>query len=118
MKKFWRVYRWIYLSAILFGIFYNALNPIEIETELTSAKYVIAYIIASLFWLIPAIGLFLYSFNKRRFIIIWKVLFVYFSYSFVVMLIEVFQTGGFPVLLPFHAIALIGLFLYAFTKTK
>lgn len=117
MRKFWKVYSWIYLGAILFGIFYNIIvKPIKIEIELTPTKYVIAYILASLFWLIPAIGLFLYSLNKRKFIILWKLLCIYFAYDFAVMFIEVLKTGAVPVLLPFHTIALVGLFLYSFTK--
>ncbi len=116
MRKFWKIYSWIYLGATLFGIFYYVVNPIELETELTPIKYFIAYILASLFWLIPAGGLFLYSFNKRKFIILWRLFFVYFVYNFAVMLIEVFKTGAFPLLLPFHAVALVALFLYSFTN--
>lgn len=116
MKKFWKTYSWIYLGALVFGIFYNVMKPIKIKTELTPTQYIIAYILASLFWLIPAIGLFLYSFNKRKFIILWKLLFIYFAYDFAVMIIEVLKTGSIPLLLPFHTVALVGLFLYSFTR--
>ncbi|MDD5174085.1 MAG: hypothetical protein PHV48_04595 [Candidatus Omnitrophica bacterium] len=110
------IYSWIYLGATLFGIFYYALHPIKISIDTSQAEYWIAYILTSLIWLIPVVGLFLYSFNKRKFIIFWRLYFVFFVYSFVVMLIELYKNGEFPITLSFNAIALVGLFLYSFTK--
>jgi len=119
VRKFWKVYRWIYLGAVLFGIYhYAVINPVETTIELSQTKYIIAYILASLFWLIPAIGLFLYSLNRRTIIIFWKLYCVYFIYNVISMTAGFFKTGKFPVLLPFHAIALVGLFLYSFTKNS
>ena len=118
MKKFWKIYSWIYLGAILFAIFYYALKPIRISGDVSHSNYIIAYVLVSISWLIPVIGLFLYSFNKKIITIFWKFFFVYFCYNFITMLIEFYRSGEFPILLPFHAIALVGLFMYSFTDTK
>lgn len=126
MKKFWKIYSWIYLGVMIFGLVYYMQNSADITIELSRIKYIIAYVIAyviayiiiALLWSIPVVGLFLYSFNKRKFMIFWRLYFIYFIYRIAVMLIEVYKTGKFPSLLPFHAIALVGLFLYSFTHPK
>lgn len=116
MKKFWKIYSWIYLIVILYGIFSYALTPITMKTELTKIQFVIAYSIASLFWLIPVVGIFLYSFDKQKFMLFWKIYFIFFGYNIVLMFVDFFKAGKLQFLLPFHVIALVGLFLYSFTK--
>lgn len=116
MNKFWKIYSWIYLGAILFAVVYYALNPFEKAEGTSQTSYNIAYFIVSLHWFIPVVGLFLYSFKKRKIIVFWRLYFIYMAYNGITQLIEIFQTGQVPVLLPFHTIALVGLFLYSFTK--
>jgi len=117
-KVQWKIYSWIYLVMLLYVILLEWLHPIKIETELTPIQYSIVYVLASLFWLIPALGLFLYSYNKRKLMIFWKLYFVYFAYGVIVMFIEAYKAGAMPLLLPFNAITLVGLFLYSFTRPK
>ena len=116
MKNFWKIFRWLYLAVMIYVIIRNILNPIEIKTEVSQTTYYVAYALLSLSWLIPVIGIFLYSYGKRKFMIFWKLYFMYFMYNFIIMFIEFCQTLEVRLLLPFNAITLVGLFLYSFTK--
>jgi len=120
MNKFWKIYSWIYLCTILLAIGYYALNPFEyVDPEVTKqTSYIIAYSMISLLWLIPVVGLFLYAFRKRKIIVFWRLYFVYMTYNIITQLLEIFKTKEVPPLLPFHIIALVGLFLYSFTKNS
>ena len=118
MVKFWRIFGCIYLVTIVLAVRYYALNPFEKADGTSQLSYNIAHMIVSFLWFIPVIGLFLYSFNKRKFMLFWRLYFIYMFYNAITQVIEIFQTGKIPALLPFHAIALFGLFLYAFTRPK
>ncbi len=65
LLRFYKIYSWIYLVAVLFGIFYHYyIEPVEVSAGITQAHYNIAYFLVSAIWLIPVIGLFLFSFSK------------------------------------------------------
>jgi len=117
MNKFWRVYSWIYLGAVLFGIFYHYfIEPVKVTIEVSKIQYTIAYILVSMLSLIPVAGLFLYSFNKRKVMFFWKLYSLYFVYALINMFVEGYRIGMLAFLLPFHTVALTGLLLYSFTK--
>ena len=118
MKKFWKIYSWLYLVVVLYGIFSYAMTPIAAKAEATKTQFAIAYSIASLFWLIPVFGIFLYAYGKQKFMFFWKVYFLLFTFNILVMLAELFTAGKFQILFPFHLIALFGLFQYCFKKNN
>jgi len=118
MRKFWKAYSWVYLIVVIYGIYYYAVNPVEIPAEINRISYIIAYVLISLFSLVPVLGLFLYAFNRRKKILFWRVYCIYFAYSTFSMLVDFFKTQVFSSLFPFHAIALTGLLLYSFQKNS
>lgn len=116
MRKFWKIYKWIYLGVVIYGIFYYIINPIGIASGTSRLSYVIAYIMVSLMSFFPVYALFLHSAKKRRFILFWRVYFFYFAYNIFDMLIKIFQSNKISTLLPFHIIALIGIYQYCFMQ--
>ena len=114
MKKFWKIYSWIYFIFAMCAIITNFLNPIEINTKLTPTQHIIVYSLASLLWLIPVLGVFMYAYNIRKIIFFWRIYTVYFAYAVIITGTKIFTDGDFFGITVFHTIALLGLFLYAF----
>lgn len=122
MKKFWKVYSWLYLimmiSAVLYYISIGSVSDVVIDFFDNPLGHFLCYIS----WFIPVLGVFLYAYEKKFLHhFFWKLYFIYFIWGVLNIGIEVIENIkngliGIPLYFPFELIAVYALFKYAFIK--